>query len=398
MATKNNNMFMKYLHSFYSEIVYGPGTKHLLKVLFSPIGLLGSMFLFIAIMLAFIPNSQAKQLRNILWFVFFYIALAESWNIIGGYAGEVDFGHVLFAAVGMYSMAILINDYNLMSIFSLFGDNYFTSILLPLLLGIFISGILATLVSIVIGIPALKLRGSYFAITMLASSQALLIIFSVDKGIPFFNTNGGSGVNVSSLLQIIPDYTVVVYILIIGVSIVAFLIVHYVSYTRLGLSLRAIKGSQDGAASIGINVLWTKLQAFSISAFIAGIAGAVYMLAIYDITPKDAFNVHVTIEMIIITLIGGPASVFGPIIGAIIVWPMRSLLTQFFAGISFDLFGTVLKFDVAYLLIYGLLFIIAVLYLPKGIIGLLEDKGILKRESLISDEDFSNKTGGMKNE
>lgn len=381
---------MQTAKSFYSEIVYGPGTKHFIKVLLSPIGILGTFFLIISILLGLVPRtssaySQSQTLINILWFVFFYMSLAESWNIIGGYAGEIDFGHVLFAGMGIYTEAILINEYNAMTWFTFLGHNFFSDILLPLVVTIIISGLSAVIIALIIGGPVLKLKGSYFAIAMLAFSQVMLIIFSFVP-IPFYNTNGGTGVNVGQLSRIDPNYAMIVYMLIIGVSIVAFIIVHYVSYSRLGLSLRAIKGSPDGASSIGINVLWTKLQAFAISAFIAGIAGAVYVLKIFDVTPDVAFDTNVTVQMIIMTLLGGSASVFGPVIGSLIIWPIRSILSTNLSGISFNFFGFVLNFNVAYLIVYGLIFVLAVLYLPKGIIGFLEDKGVLKRESLVTDE------------
>ena len=109
-----------------------------------------------------------------------------------------------------------------------------------------------------------------------------------------------------------------------------------------------------------------------------------YVLKIFDVTPEVAFDVHVTVQMIIMTLLGGSANVFGPVIGALIVWPIRSILSQNLTGV-WKIFGFSLNFNVAYLIVYGLIFVFAVLYLPKGIIGYLEDRGILKRESLILD-------------
>lgn len=394
------NYVSKVIKSFYNEIVYGPGTKHLFRVLISPSGLLGIFFLIISFFLSLIPQGtaayyQAQTLINILWFVFFYMALAESWNIIGGYAGEIDFGHVLFAGMGIFTEAILINEYNAMTWFSFLGNNDLFNIYLPLAVTIIISGLSAVFVALIIGVPLLRLKGAYFAISMLAFSQVLMIIF-LFIDIPFYKTNLGTGVNVGHLVTEIPNYNFVVFGAIIVVSIVAYVIVHYVSYTRLGLALRAIKGSPDGASSIGINVLKTKLQAFAISGFIAGIAGAVYMIKLLDVTPDVAFNVNTTVEMIIMTLLGGSASVFGPVIGALIIWPIRSILSTSLSGVSFNInlnliffnINGALNFSVAYLIIYGLIFVLAVLYLPKGIIGFLEDKKILKRESLISEEDI----------
>ena len=379
------------LTSFVNEILFGPGTKSLFRVLTSPMGTLGIFFLIISFFLGFVPYGTpayypAQSIINILWFVFFYIALAESWNIIGGYAGEIDFGHVLFAGMGIYTEAILLNEYNALTWFNFMGDNVIFSVYLPLLLTIFISGLSAVFVAIIIGIPTLKLKGAYFAIAMLAFSLVMGIIFSFIP-IPFYNTNLGAGVDVGWLTSPkrgIPNYTQTVYFLIIGVSMVAFIICHYVSYTRLGLSLRAIKGSPDGASSIGINVLRTKLQAFAISGFIAGLAGAVYVIKLFDVTPDVAFNTNVTVQMIIMTLLGGSSNVFGPILGSLIIWPIRSILSTNLSGVNWIIFGFKINFSVAYLVIYGLIFVFAVLYLPKGIMGVLEDKGIIKRETLIS--------------
>lgn len=390
-----NNSISRLIQTFYDEIISGPGTKQLIKILISPIGLLGIVFLIISIFLGFIDTPQANNIKSILWFVFLFIALAESWNIIGGYAGEVDFGHVLFLGVGVYTEAILINQYNAMSWFSFLGNNVFT-IYLTIFLTILLSGLSTVVIAIIIGLPILRLKGAYFAIAMLALSQVFLILFLQANLFPFYQTNGGNITYVTKLLRIIPNYTLFVYILIIGVSIVAFIITHYVSYTRLGLSLRAIKGSPDGASSIGINVLKTKLQAFALSAFIAGIAGAVYMLYFLSITPEPVFDTQITVQMIIMTLLGGSASVFGPVIGALIIYPIRNILTQNLSGFAFTFGGIVLNFDVAYLIIYGLIFVFAVLYLPNGIIGYLEKKGILKRESLIDEDqikEYKNKGG-----
>lgn len=397
-----------FIHGFYKELVYGPGTKHFIRVMISPNGILGTFLLIISIFLAFIGRgnpaySQAQTLINVLWFVYFYMILALSWNIIGGYAGEIDFGHVLFAGIGIYTEAILINEYNaftwfsfLGGQFSLFGFDVFT-VILPLIVTIFLSGVAAAIVAVIIGIPTLKLKGAYFAIIMLAFSEFLLIVFEFIP-IPFYNTHLGVGVNVGRLVTIIPNYSFVVYILIIGVAIVAFIISHYVSYTRLGLALRAIKGSPDGASSIGINVLWTKIQALTISGFIAGLAGAVYVLELFDVTPDVAFNTQVTVQMIIMTLLGGSASVFGPILGSLIVYPIGYILNTSLSGVNLAFLGLNISFSVAYLIVYGLIFVFAVLYLPRGIMGVLENKGIVKRESMISEKQLEQfKKRGDKN-
>lgn len=365
-----------FIRSLIAEILYGPGAKNLKKVLLSPIGILGSFFVFLSIIMSFIP--EFTYLVSILWYVFFFIAVAESWNIIGGYGGEVDFGHVLFVGIGMYVEGMLIA--------SLKFDIYSS---------IFFAGLVSAIVAILIGIPTLRLRGAYFAIAMLAFAESAVIIFNYFQMIYFnifgfeikLNINGGAGIDLGFLIRQIPNFRQLTFLLIVVVSMISFITTHYVSYTRLGLALRAIRDSPEGASSAGINVFRTKLIAFAISGFIAGMAGAVFGLRLFFFTPTEAFQVANTVKMIIITLVGGPGSVFGPIIGALIIQPLEPLLVNLFTGIKYTIFGFKLNLDVGYLLIYGLIFIFATFFLPRGIIGFLEQKGILKRESLIPQED-----------
>ena len=361
------NKFNVYLKSIYFEIFKGPGYIKLKAMLLSPVGLLGSFFIFLSMALPFLPNTIT--IVNLLWYVFYYIIIAQSFNIIGGYGGEIDFGHVVFVGIGTYTVAIL---------YGLHGVNIWLSIIL--------AGFVSALAALILGIPILKLRGAYFAVTMLAVAHTMGIIVSYFSDF----TGGGSGIFIGLLLKEVPNLRLYSYFAVILVSILAFFITHYLSHTRLGLSLRAIKESPDGAASIGINVLRTKIIAFMISAFLAGLAGGVFMIRILNIQPLEAFSARVTEEMIIITMLGGPGSVFGPVIGALIVVPLRTTLIRWLTGLTVTVFGLTLKLEVAYLLIYGMIYILAVLFLPKGIMGWLQDKGFVKRESLVEDQPDDN--------
>ena len=241
---------------------------------------------------------------------------------------------------------------------------------------------MGALVAVLIGLPTLRLRGAYFAVTMLAFAEALRIIFTYFEDF----TGGGSGRNVSRIIGQVGDIRLFNYYAIVFVAIIAFILTHYISYTRLGLSLRACRDSADGANSIGINVLRTKVITFALSGFLAGMAGAVYMIRLYFITPEEAFATSLTVEMIIITLLGGAGTVFGPIVGSLILVPLRIYLIRSLAGKKLELFGFILKLDTAYLLIYGLVFVIAILFLPRGIMGYLEEKGFVRRETLVDEE------------
>ena len=370
----------KFVIDLFDELLFGPGFKKLIHVLKSPIGIIGTLFVIVSLILPFLNNTAS--LTDTLWWVFFYIAIAESWNIIGGYGGEVDFGHVLYVAFGIYVVGITFENFFFLGF--LLGDSFRFfglpfGVYLWMVIEVILAGLVSAVVAILIGIPTLRLRGAYFAVTLLAFNEVLKVILNYPNDI----THGGEGVNIGYILQQVPELTILVYFGIIGVSIASFLLTHYISYTRLGLNLRAIRDNQEGASAMGISVLRTKVIAYAMSGFIAGMAGAIYMLRLFNFTPVEAFDTNKTVEMIIITLLGGPGSVFGPILGAIIIVPIKFQLPILIGQTQFNLFGLIIRFDVIYLVIYGIIFILAVLFLPKGIIGYLQDKGFIKRETLI---------------
>lgn len=352
--------FVAIAKSFSNELIYGMGTKKLIKLLGSPVGLLGMLFVLISAILPLLPGSA--PLISTFRFIFFFIALGESWNIIGGYGGEIDFGHVVFFGIGGYAAAIAYVNYNV---------NIWVSFLL--------AGIVAMIYAAIIGIPILKLRGAYFAVAMLAIAKI------TERFVSFFSdfTGGGIGIDTGKFIDEFDNARLIAYYLMLGASIMAYFITHYVSYSRLGLSLRAIKNSPEGAASIGINVNRTKLTAFTISAFIAGIVGAINITIAYTVIPSQTFPTSLTVQMIIMTFIGGAGTVYGPVIGAILLSPLNILLTDYLSGLSLSLFGLTLNFGTGYVIVYGIIFIVAILYLPKGIMGYLYEKKWVKEESIV---------------
>ena len=349
---------LDYLYGIIDELINGPGFKAILDLLRKPVGILGLIFLAISIIIPFIPGTGYYM--EILWFVFFYIAVSESWNIIGGYGGEVDFGHVVFVGIGAYTVGLLYNAYYV-----------------NIWIGVIIGGFIAAIFAVLLGIPTLRLRGAYFAVTMLAVNEAVKNIF---LNTPQFGS--GQGIYIGQVLSEIPGIELLNYYAIIILTIFAFLTTHYISYSRLGLSLRAIKESIPGSCASGVEVTQSKLIAFAISAFIAGMAGGLLMINFYQITPGEAFRGETTVEMIIMTLLGGAGNVFGPVLGALILVPLKQFLIALFAGQTLVLFGLKLKLELMYLVVYGIIFILVVLFIPKGIMGYLEEKKIVERESL----------------
>ncbi len=351
-------LIQEYIRGILDELLRGPGFKAIINMLKKPTGILGIILLVVSMLLPMIPGTGYYM--EILWFVFFYITVAESWNIIGGYGGEVDFGHVVFVGIGAYTVGLFYIWYHL-----------------NIWVGVLLGGIFAAIFAVLIGIPTLRLRGAYFAVTMLAVNEAVKNIF---LNMPAFGS--GEGIYIGQILSEIPGVETLNYYAIILLSIFAFLTAHYISYSRLGLSLRAIKESIPGACASGVEVTNSKILSFAISAFIAGLAGGLLMINFYQITPGEAFRGETSVEMIIMTLLGGAGNVFGPVLGALILVPLKQFLIGAFAGMSIVIFGMKLKLELMYLVVYGIIFILVVLFLPKGIMGYLEEKGLVERESL----------------
>ena len=380
--SQKTNRIKSYILGLGDELFFGPGMKKLIEVLKSPIGLLGTLFLIISLVLPFFPGTAS--ITDSLWWIYFYISIAESWNIIGGYAGEVDFGHVIFVAVGIYTVGVSFQNFFFLTF--LFGQYFFGfpfGVYLWMAIEILLAGLVGALFAFLIGIPTLKLRGAYFAVTLLAFANVLSVIFNYPNDI----THGGDGVNISAILQSVPDLRMLGFFGIIFVSIACFVITHYISYTRLGLNLRAIRDNQEGASAMGISVMKTKLTAFTMSGFLAGMAGANFMFHLFNFDPVHAFETKLTVEMIIITLLGGAGSVFGPILGAFIIVFTKFQLPVLVGQTQLNIFGLVINFDILNLILYGVLFIVAILFLPRGIIGWLQDRGVIKRETLIDSKE-----------
>ncbi len=263
--------------------------------------------------------------------VFLNVALASSWNVISGFTGYTSFGHVAFYGTGAYTAAILMSDHAW-----------------PWPLAFLAAGLTAVLLALAIGWPCLRLKGPYFAISMLGLAEVLRIVALSWESL----TYGGSGI---PMLPVLPVRGF--YFLMGALALAAVGLGGVVARSKFGLRLLALREDEVGAEMMGIDTTRYKLIAFLLSAFLPGVAGGVDASRVGFIEPTSSFAVFITIQMIIMTMFGGRATALGPVIGAVVLTVVREAL---WARYPYD-----------YQMLFGILIIALILFMPEGVMGLV---------------------------
>jgi branched-chain amino acid transport system permease protein len=271
--------------------------------------------------------------------VFGWIALAGSWNIISGLTGYVSFGHVAFFGIGAYTAGILI-----------------ASVGWTWPLAALAGGVAAALLALGIGGPCLRLKGPYFAIAMLGLNEVLRALVSYFEGL----TGGGNGLSLPTLDATVPVYYAM-GLTAAAVTVGARLIIG----SRFGLRLMTIREDEVAAEAMGIPTFRHKLLAFLLSAIGPGIAGALTARDQGYIEPLSVFPLATTITMIVMTLFGGKGTVWGPVLGAVVLFVAQELVWA--------------RYPYVHPLLFGAIIVAVVLVMPRGVLGLLQTKYRLPR-------------------
>ena len=267
---------------------------------------------------------------NLIFLVGLYSILSQSWNIFGGYCGQISLGHAAFFGVGALACRYL----------WIAGASYYVA-----LLG---GAAGSVLVSCIIGIPALKLRSHYFAIGTLA--LAMIALIAVQNNLPGVNFLPG---------ELMADYTVVSrYYIAIAMAIATQAIVYGLTNSKIGLAMVCIREDEDAAEAAGINVFKYKVAAMAISAALAGVAGGLFAIYYVSFYPYVPFELTWSFYPLLITFIGGAGTILGPVVGSICYVILREIF-----ALSTGQFSV---------LIFGAVFICIVLFLPTGLLGLSE--------------------------
>jgi branched-chain amino acid transport system permease protein len=289
-----------------------------------------------------LPAWAGRAEMRLLIEISYYLALAQAWNLLAGYAGLVSVGQQAYVGLGCYFFLIA---------------TAFVGV--PPLLALPLTGLLVTIFAVLCSVIAFRLRGAHFAIGTWVIAEVLRLIFTLIR--PF-----GAGTGMSLPISIVRDISesravreLILYYFSIGLGVGSVLLVFLWLRSRQGLALTAVRDSETAAGSIGINQQRTKLAVYLIAALIAGLVGALVIVEKLHITPAAGFSVtDWSAYVIFIVVIGGIGSIEGPIIGTLVFFVLRSLLADYGAW---------------YLITLGLIAIVVMLKAPQGIWGLVSD-------------------------
>lgn len=308
---------------------------------------------FAAYLMLFLVGRNVPGTWQLVATLLFYCALGQAFNIFLGMTGYVDFGYVAFLGVGTYGMATAITGL----------ANYPQLGLGVLAIGFLLALIMATLLSMAVGAVALRLRGAYFAIATIGVNEGFRFLI---EGANLWNGSSGmiftaelNGILGRELASRIMTYWA--DILVLWIAVLAAIVTLLYMKSKIGYALTALREDEDAAKVMGINVTKYKITAFITSACFAGTVGAAsWALKTPYVFPPEVFEIHYTIEAIIIVMLGGAGTLLGPMVGALIYGISKYYLSIFMPG--FQLF------------IFALVIIFIIVMFPQGVVGVIKGK------------------------
>lgn len=278
-------------------------------------------------LLAIAPLKVNGYYLNLIYITILYVGLAYGWNIISGYAGYFSFGQITFFGIGGYATGLIV-----------------VNLQWHWALAALAAGLLCCALAFPLGFIMLRLRGPFFAMGMFGLAQTARVVINALPG-----SGGGSGLFLppaSDLKQ--------VYYWTLAVAIASFLLTLWIDRSAFGLKLQALREDEQVAGTLGINVTLEKIYAFALSALIPGLLGGGYVWFLTYIEPDAAFSPRLDLQSVVMAILGGVGTVWGPLVGGV-------LMTQ----ISEALWAS---FPQAYLMIFGGLLVVLLIVLPRGIV------------------------------
>ena len=310
--------------------------------------IIGVFFLILFLILPFLAGDYLIQ---VMVFAFITSYLCGAWNIAGGYGGLFSFGHAAFIGVGAYTTTILLLYYGIPG-------------WIGMLLGGFLSALLGWLLTRTI--CRFRIRGFYFAIGSMLIAEILMSIVVRTRYL-----GRGMGITFPAIdkpfnfqfIGIMPYY----YVALVFVCLII-LVGYSIERSRLGWYLRATRQSEEASSALGISVTRMKVVSMTLSAFLTGVGGGIYVLALRFCSPYDVFGIMFSVTVMLGTLLGGRATVFGPIVGTFMLTAVKESLT--FAA---EATGGVSSFALV-LVVWGLILCFVAKYLSRGIVPWATDK------------------------
>lgn len=278
----------------------------------------------------FVFDPEKSYLVYFLFMAAIYVTMAQSWNLVAGYTGQVSLGQHAFFGLGAYVVAIA-------------WSRGLIGYLSPI--GIIMAGVAASILAILIGIPLLsKLRGDYFALGTLGLGEILRLV-TIQGGAL---TGGPMGLLLpaSAFGTIRPHYFIALFLALLSIAVSL-----YMARSHIGLALVSIRDDEAAAEANGINVLKFKVLAFAIAAFLAGMSGALLANYVFTVEPQGFYGLNWTLYPVLICVLGGAGTIVGPIIGGVLLTAVFEVARYFLPEIH-PIFS-------------GLFIILAIIFLPR---------------------------------
>ncbi len=253
--------------------------------------------------LAILFSNRAGFLSNFIVYTFLFIIAGEGWNLLGGYIGEISFGHAVFFGLGAYSVGLPI------------GYGYEP----PLALLVVLGGVASAILAYILSFPLLRMRGFPFLIATFGLGVIFQKVFHISKFL--FSTRG-------IFLPSVDNY--LLYSVIGALAIGSVIFTKWLVSQNIGLSFRAIRDAPDAAQMAGVNIFRTKMTAFVIGAFMTGIAGALFALYRSYVQPVTCFSMGISLTILLGPYIGGIGTVMGAAVGAFVVLGLEELSRDLF--------------------------------------------------------------------
>ncbi|WP_251863576.1 branched-chain amino acid ABC transporter ATP-binding protein/permease [Achromobacter sp. Marseille-Q4962] len=298
--------------------------------------------LVLLIVMFLVPLAMGTPFwTNLFVLLFVFSALSVAWNVVGGYAGQLSLGHAVFYGIGGYTATLLTQNFGISPWF-----------------GMIAGAAISAVVAIVISYPTLRLRGPFFALATIAILEVVRLLVIHEESW----TGGSSGIS----LPLNIGWTWIVFREKINYVIIAFalfVLVTWVSWyirkSRMGHYLIAIREREDAALAVGIHTVRMKIAAAVVSAVLTSIVGAFHITYLTFVDPSSAFSLELSVQIAMFALIGGLGTVAGPIAGTFLVLPIAELARGWLSSVGNGMHG----------LIYGLILVIVVLTIPRGLAG-----------------------------
>ena len=294
-----------------------------------------------------LPLVSSPFGQHVLILTFLFAMCGVAWNVMGGYAGMFSFGQASFFGIGAYTSSFLLLTFRVSP-----------------WIGLAAGGIISSLLAAAIGYPCSKLRGHYFAIASIAFAEIVRIVFTnwqlvgAAEGltIPMLKESFAHFMFHSSKL---PYYYIILAFLLLAVAVC-----HWVSTSKMGYYFRAIKESHEIAQVLGVDVVRYRLYAIMISAFLTSMAGTFYAQYILYIDPDSVMILPISVQIVLVAMLGGASTVLGPVVGAAVLVPLSEYSRAWlgYKGTGMDM------------IIYGTLITVISMYQPDGVWGAITNR------------------------